>query len=434
MNILFLHPNMPGQYKHIAKAFGASGEHRIVFITKHKSAEIPGVTRITYRVPRDPSPHAHRYLLPTERAVLQGQEVWRVAKRLKTEQGFVPDVVVAHPGWGDTLFIKDIFPRTPLLTFCEFYYRAHGADVAFEENDPASPDDCARVRMKNITNLTSLEMADWAVTPTVWQWSMNPAELRHKISVLHDGVDVEFCKPNPNASFTVPGSGKRFTVGDELVTYTTRNFEPYRGFPTFMRAAEIILKERPNAHIVMVGADEVSYGKQPPKGTNYRQMLLKEVKLPAERFHTVGPLPQAELIALMQVSAAHIYLTYPFVLSWSMLEAMATGVALVGSSTKPVMEVVKDGHNGLLADFFSPKEVAKKTISLLNSADRNAALRNAARETVVNRFALHKTLPLHQKLIVDLARGENPPSAAAEILAFNPIEPYKEFCWNERDR
>ena len=430
MNILFLHPNMPGQYKHIARAFGAEGEHRIYFITKHKSAEIPGVQRITYRVPREPSPQVHRYLVPSERAVLQGQEVWRVAKKLKTEEGFTPDVIVAHPGWGDALFIKDLFPKAPLLSFCEFYYRAHGADVAFERDEKATPDDCARVRMKNITNILSLEMTDWAVTPTVWQWSMNPPEFRHKISVLHDGVDVHFCRPNADAVFAVPGSQQRFKPGDELITYTTRNFEPYRGFPTFMRAAEIILKERPNAHIVMVGADEVSYGKAPPKGTTYRQMLLKEVALPVERFHTVGPLPQEQLIALMQVSAAHIYLTYPFVLSWSMLEAMACGVALVGSATKPVLEVVEDGKNGLLADFFSPKDVAKKTMQLLDSKDRNAALRAAARDTVVQRFALDKTLPLHRQLIVDLGCGELPPSSAQAIAQFNPIAPHQEICWH----
>ncbi len=429
MNILFLHPNMPGQYKHLARVLGAEGVHRIFFITKHKSAEIPGVTRITYRTVRDASPQTHRYLVPTERAVLQGQEVWRVAKKLKAEQGFVPDVIVAHPGWGDALFIKDLFPKVPLLNFCEFYYRATGADVAFEEQGKAEPDDFARVRMKNITNLMSLEMADWAVTPTVWQWSMNSPDLRHKISVLHDGVDTEFCKPDASATFTLP-NGTTFKPGDELITYATRNFEHYRGFPTFMHAAEILLKERPNAHIIAIGADGVSYGKNPPKGTTFRQMLMKEVKLPADRFHFIAPQPYDQLIKLFQVSAAHIYLTYPFVLSWSMLESMAAGVALVASDTAPVKEVVVDGKNGLLADFFSPKDVAKKVVKLLDDKDRNRALRAAARETIVMRFDLKKVMPMHRQLVIELGEGQVPPPVAKTILAYNPIEPHKEFFWH----
>lgn len=430
MNILFLHPNMPGQYKHLARIFGEEGKHRIFFITKHKTASLPGVERITYRVPREPSPHTHRYLTTTERAVLQGQEVWRVAKKLKAEKGFVPDIIVGHPGWGDALFIRDLFPSARMLGFFEFFYRAPNADVAFEPTDePLAPDDFARVRMKNITNLASLEMVDWGVTPTIWQWSMHPEGLRHKISVLHDGVDIGFCRPDPGATFTLP-NGTVFKPGDELITYVTRNFEPYRGFPTFMRAAEILLKERPRAHIVAVGADGVSYGRAAPKGTTYRQVMMKEVKLPPDRFHFLGPQPQEQLVKLFQVSAAHIYLTYPFVLSWSMLEAMASGVALVASSTKPVTEVVEDGRNGILADFFSPKEVAKKVIALLDAKDGNQAMRAAARETIVTRFDLKKTLPLHRQLLLDVAAGATPPPVAKEILAFSPIEPYRESFWH----
>jgi glycosyltransferase involved in cell wall biosynthesis len=429
MNILFLHPNMPGQYKHLARAFGAEGGHRIFFVTKHRTAEIPGVERITYRLPRDASPHSHRYLVSTERAVLQGQEVWRVCKRLKTEKGFVPDIVVAHPGWGDALFIKDVFPKARVLGFFEFYYRAHGADVAFDPEEKLQADDLARVRIKNITNLLSLEMVDWGISPTVWQWSMHPPEFRPKISVLHDGVNTDICRPDPNAVFTL-ANGKSFRPGDELVTYIARNFEPYRGFPTFMHTAEILLKERPNAHIVAVGADEVSYGKPPPKGMTYRKMLMKEVKLPADRIHFIGTVPYDDLIRLFQVSAAHLYLTYPFVLSWSMLEAMASGVALVASDTMPVREVVEDGRNALFADFFSPKDVAKKLITLLDSKDRNAAMRKSARETVVARFDLKKVLPLHMQLVRDLSSSDAPPPTAAAIAAFNPVEPHRRAFWH----
>lgn len=287
MQMLFLHPNMPGQFRHLARAFGAEGGHRIYFITKHKTAEVAGVTRVTYRTPRDASPHTHRYLISSERAVLQGQEVWRVAKRLRDEQNFTPDIIIAHPGWGDALFIKDLFPRARLLSFCEFYYRAHGADVGFETGEAVRDDDIARIRMKNITNQLSLDASDWGYAPTIWQWSLHPEAYQPRISVIHDGVDVQHCRPDASASFTVPG-GPAFRPGDEVVTYITRNFEPYRGFPTFMKAAELILKERPNCHIVAVGADDVSYGKAAPHGTTYREIWSKQVSLPRERMHFLG--------------------------------------------------------------------------------------------------------------------------------------------------
>lgn len=403
MNILFIHPNMPGQYKHLAKALGAEGGHRIFFITKHKTAEIPGITRITYAVKKPAEPlKPHRYLTNATSAVMQGQQVWRVCHALKTRENFTPDIIIGHPGWGDMLFVKDIFPSVKVLSFFEFYYHAHGADVGFEE--PVTDDDLARVRMKNVTNLLNLEQADWGVSPTQWQWGLHPPEFRQKISVLHDGIDVETCAPNARATFTVP-AGKIFKSGDEVVTYIARNLEPYRGFPTFMKAAEILLRDRPNLHIICVGADAVSYGRKAPEGKTYRELMLQEVTLPGDRIHFIPQLPYEQLIALFQVSAAHLYLTYPFVLSWSMLEAMACGVALVASNTAPVLEVVEDGVNGLLADFHSPEDVAAKLTTLLNNPDRNTNLRTAARQTVVERYDLQKLLPQHLALVREITNN-----------------------------
>lgn len=418
---------MPGQYKHLARAFGAEGGHRIFFVTKHASAEIAGVTRITYAMPKlDGPPPTHRYLAPTTRSVMQGQQVWRVCEQLQRREKFTPDIIIGHPGWGDMLFIKDLFPHAKILSFFEFYYRASGADVGFEE--PVTADDHARVRMKNITNLISLEQADWGITPTVWQHSLHPNDFKTKLSVIHDGVDVDVCVPNAAASVTLP-NGKTFKVGDEVVTYIARNFEPYRGFATFMKAAEILLRTRPNLHMIAVGADEVSYGKKAPDGKTYRQLLSEQVTLPDERIHFVGTVPYADLIGLFQISSAHIYLTYPFVLSWSMLEAMASGVALVASRTKPVLEVVEHGVNGLLADFFSPEDVAAKVSQLLDEPTRNAAMRANARTTVVNRFALSKLLPLHMQLVREVAAGHIPPPVAEQIKAVSATAPYANAMW-----
>jgi glycosyltransferase involved in cell wall biosynthesis len=429
MDILFLHPNMPGQYKHLARSLGAEGKHRIRFITKHKDMEIPGVTRVRYRVPRNPSPHTHRYLVGTERAVLQGQEVWRHCKKLRDEEGFSPRIILAHPGWGDALFVKDVFPQAKLLCFFEFYYRPSGADMGFDPDDAMRPDDFARARVKNTNNILSLEAADWGICPTVWQWSTHPQEFRHKLSVLHDGVDANFCKPNPDAVFTVPGTDITFKPGDEVVTHIERNFEPYRGFPTFMQAAEIILRERPKAHIVVVGADGVSYGKAAPKGTTYRKLWSERVKLDPKRIHFVGSLPFAEVISMLQVSAAHMYLTYPFVLSWSLMEAMACGCAIVSSRTKPVTEVMREGENGLLADFYSPQEVAQKTIQLLKAKDRNAELRANARATILGRYDYDTVLPLHRRLVGELAEGALPPPAHETMRQIINPEDFRTSWW-----
>jgi glycosyltransferase involved in cell wall biosynthesis len=428
MNILFIHPNMPGQYKHLARAFGAENKHRIFFVTKHKTMEIPGVNRVTYLVDKHPSPATHRYLHNAAQAVIEGQHAWRAFHLLKTQHGFVPDVIVAHPGWGGALFAKDIFPQAPLLSFCEFYYRATGADVGFEES--SNEDDIARVRIKNTNNILNLEAADWCISPTYWQWSLQPSEFHSKFSVLHDGIDIKTCVPNPHASLTLP-NGRTFKPGDELVTYIARNFEPYRGFPTFMKAAEILLRERPNCHIIAVGADDISYGKKAPEGTTYRKMWMEQTNLPRDRIHFVGMLPYSQLITLLQISAAHLYLTYPFVLSWSMMEAMACGVALVASRTKPVLEVVEDGVNGLLADFASPEDVAAKLGQLLDDPTRNVAMREAARKTILERYDLSKLLPLHMQLVRDLAAGQIPPQAAQTIRLMNPLPPADSpFLWS----
>lgn len=418
MNILFLHPNMPGQYKHLARAFGAEGGHRIYFVTKHQSAQIPGVTRVTYAMKKPEQPPVpHRYLTTATHAVLQGQQVWRVCHALREKERFIPDIIICHPGWGDALFLKELFPTARILSFFEFYYRATGADVGFGE--PVTDDDFARVRLKNVTNLLSLEQADWGISPTRWQWSLHPREFQPKISVLHDGVDVDTCRPDAAATYTLPG-GLTFRAGDEVVTYVARNFEPYRGFPTFMKAAARLLRSRPNLHIIAVGADEVSYGRKAPQGKTYRELWLEQVDIPRERLHFVGRVEYADLIRLFQVSAAHLYLTFPFVLSWSMLEAMATGVALVASDTKPVCEVVTHGVNGLLADFFSDEEVAARVNQLLDDPTRNASLRAAARATVVERFALSRLLPLHMQLVREVAAGQIPPPVAQEIAALHP--------------
>ncbi len=422
MKILFIHPNMPGQYKHLARMLAADPANEVVFLTKPKpGVEIPGVLKVEYEVSREVDKATHRYLIPVERGIFVAQEVWRVCKQMK-DSGFTPDVICGHLGWGEGFFLKDIFLDTPVLSLLEFFYEAHGADVGFLANvdgEAMQADQAAKLRIKNMIHLSNLTWCDWGVTPTYFQLDRHPKIFHPKISVLHDGVDTDAARPGKGSTLTLP-NGLKLSPQDEVVTYISRNFEPYRGIDPFMRAASIIQKRRPNCHIIMVGADGVSYGASlKPGEIPYRQRLLKELQFDKARLHTLGFLSYEEMLKVMQISSAHIYLTVPFVLSWSMMEAMAAGCVVIGSDTAPVREVIRDGENGLLVDFFSPEQIADKVDEVFAHRDRMRDIRHEARETILQRYALDKVLPLHMELIRDLAERRLPPPTAAHIEAIN---------------
>jgi glycosyltransferase involved in cell wall biosynthesis len=417
MKILFIHPNIPGQYKHLARILGEDSANQVVFITKPRAVTIPGVTKIEYKVTRDPKPEIHRYIIGFERAIFHGQEVWRVCKELK-EQGFTPDIICAHPGWGDALFVKDIFPQTPLLNFMEFYYHAFGADVYFDKNETVIPDDVARIRVKNSTNLLNLEACDWGVSPTWWQFKQHPKEYHHKISVIHDGIDTDVVAPALRQKLILP-DGTTLPPNAKIVTYVCRNFEPYRGFPTVMRGIEKLTRERSDCHVLIVGNDGVSYGKTPDGKKTYKQAMLDELTLDTSRVHFIDALPYEQYLKILQYSDAHIYFTVPFVLSWSSMEAMSAGCLVIGSDTAPVREVIQDGVNGLLTDFFSPDQLAQRLHEALDNPEKMKPIRKAARQTIIYHYSLKKLMPLHIALITDLANKQMPPSAAQRIKDFN---------------
>jgi len=407
MKIAFVHQNMPAQYKSLAKHFAADPGNQCVFITKRKNVDLPRVRRVNYETTRKPTQGIHHYLRLAEDQVLHGQAVFRKFVELK-QRGFVPEIVLAHSGWGEALFIKDVFPDAPLLTFCEYFYRAFGSDFEFDRDRPIGYDDLCRIRMKNTTMSMTLLVSDWGLSPTRWQWEQHPPEFRSKISVIHDGIDTEVCRPDPQAELTLP-NGRVLHQGEEVVTYIVRNLEPYRGFPTFMRAVEEVCRRRPAAEIVIVGGDETSYGAKLPDGQTYRGKMLAEVDIDSNRVHFLGRVPYNQFLRILQVSAVHVYLTYPFVLSWSMLEAMSCGCLVVGSNTPPVEEVIEDGVNGLIVDFHSPREIADRIDEVLDHSDRMASIRDSARRTILERYDLKNVcLPAQLKLIDDLLQGRTP--------------------------
>lgn len=407
MKIAFVHQNMPAQYRHLAQHFAANPQNTCVFVSKRKDYPMRGVHRALYETTREPTPGVHHYLRMTEEQVLYGQAVIRQFIDLK-RRGFVPDIVLAHPGWGEAYFLKDVLPDTPLLTFCEYWYNARGADMDFDKRKEVGYDDCCRIRLKNTTMMHNLLACDWGVSPTWWQWSQHPELFRSKISIIHDGIDTDVCRPDPDATLQLP-NGRVLRRGEEIVTYVARNLEPFRGFPTMMHAAERICQRRPNAQIVMIGGDEISYGTPLRDGRTYREKLLSEVNIDAERVHFLGRVPYPQFLNVLQVSAVHVYLTYPFVLSWSMLESMSAGCLVVGSNTPPVQEVIRDRENGLIADFHSPDDVADRVDEVLDEPDRMQHLRDAARQTVLGRYDLRSVcLPAQLQIIDDLIHGRTP--------------------------
>lgn len=407
MKILFIHQNFPGQYLHLARHLGAQPGNEVVFITQRTDATLPGVRNLSYKPQRSVTAGLHHYLQETEAGVLNAQTVARVALNLK-ESGFVPDVILGHNGWGELWYLKDVYPNTPLIGYFEFFYRRHGADVGFEPGPPLIFDSGPRIRTKNIGNLLALDAVDLGQCPTQWQKSLYPAIYQPKLHIIHEGIDTEAVVPDARARLRIPGTEIDVAAGEEIVTYVARNLEPYRGFPSFMRSLPDILARRPNARVLIVGGDETSYGPPPANGVSFREQLLQELGdgIAPSRVHFLGKVPYSVFVKILQVSRVHVYLTYPFVLSWSMLEAMAAGCLIIGSRTAPVQEVIRDGENGLLVDMFALAEISDRVVSALEDKDAHQSIRSAARQTIVEHYDLKSIcLPAQLRMVKMAARG-----------------------------
>ena len=400
MKILFLHPNFPAQFRHLATVLGRDKQNTVVYATNRREGSIAGVNKVVYEKSRTARAETHHYVRPLENAVLEAQGVYRVAQKLK-EQGFYPDVVYGHSGWGPTLFMKDIFSRAPLLCYFEWYYNAYGSDASFDPSDPINADDEARIRIKNAPILLDLATCDRGLSPTGWQRAQFPKEFQSKIKVHHDGIDTTYFKPIPGAKLKLPRINLDLSEAEEIVTYVARGMEPYRGFPQLIEAISLLQKKRPQCHFVIVGKNRVAYGKSLPDGKTYKDVMLAKFPLDMSRVHFTDLLPYNEYLQVLQASSAHIYLTRPFVLSWSMLEALSTGCLIVASDTAPVTEVIEDNVNGLLVDFFFPQQVCDRVIEALENPERMAEIRIEARETILSKYDLGKLLPQHLQWVKD---------------------------------
>jgi len=392
MNILFIHQNFPGQFKFLAPALVKSG-HKVTAMSMQKNDQSTwqGLQLVNYTAKRVTTPNVHPWVSDFETKTIRAEACFKAALQMK-QQGFMPDVIVAHHGWGESLFLKEVWPKAKLGIYCEFFYHPHGADVGFDPEFPATDEgEVCRLRLKNLNNLLHFEVADAGISPTHWQASTFPEPFKNKITVVHDGIDTLAVAPNPAVSLTLKMSSGQdlvLTRQDEVITFVNRNLEPYRGYHTFMRALPQLLKERPNARVLLVGADDVSYGARPDAAkygaAKWKDIFANEVRgqisdADWQRVHFLGHVPYQYFIPLLQLSTVHVYLTYPFVLSWSLLEAMSAGCAIVGSDTQPLREAIVNNETGKLVDFFDASALAHSVCELLNHPEERKRLGANAR-------------------------------------------------------
>lgn len=410
MQILFIHPSFPGQFIHISKELVSRGHdvHVLKVGEKKGESKVSGIIHHEYNFSRKNSPGINLLTLEFESKMIRAWDCGQKMLSLKS-QGLNPGMIIAHPGWGDATFCKKIFPTAKLVHYLEFHY-GEGVDSIFDsEFKPSNVDDLWRVWAKNACPLLNYEDMDAAICPTKWQMSTLPNHIKNKVNVVFDGVDTDVIKPNPGAFVSMKKGDKetRFFAGEEILTFVNRNLEPYRGYHSFMRSLPAIMSARPNVKVLIVGGNEVSYGAKPANGKTWKDIFLAEVneKIDMSRVFFFGKISRSAFTSLLQISRCHVYLTYPFVLSWSAVEALSVGALVVGSNTSPVKEFIKHNKNGLLVDFFNYHEIANTVIDCLAHPEKYDKIRKAARESVVKNYDLKNIcLPRQIKVLSQIAK------------------------------
>ncbi|HEY8384535.1 MAG TPA: glycosyltransferase [Microvirga sp.] len=389
MRICFVHQNFPGQFVRLAATFAAEG-HEVVGLGTVKQCRVPGVRYFAYEtVPGpDKADFSGRYFHATHR-LQYAYAVAHLARALQ-RQGFEPDLVVVNTGWGENLFLRDIWPKARHVAYFEYYHLAKpGEDIDFDPEFPTRNEEKTwQMRIKNALQLAALDVADAAVAPTRYQRDLFPAYLRDRIAVIHDGIGTDQLRPDPDASIRIGENGPRLDRSVPVVTNVVRNIEPMRGSHVFIRSLPALLALDPRLHVICVGGSGTSYGARPAGDRSWYDIFRAQVEDQVDwsRVHFVGQIPYSQFVRVLQVSSAHVYLTYPFVLSWSMLEAMSLECRLVASDTAPVREVARDGENARLFPFFDRERLVEQVRATLSDPEGAGALAAKARRDVVEAY------------------------------------------------
>ena len=373
----------------------------VIFVTNNKNTPAQnGVIKIEYKLRRSVPEDCHRYLKFYEESIIHGQAAAGELLSLKN-QGFVPDLIIGH-SWGNSMFVKEVFPDTPYISYVEWYYKYKDSDVDFI-NKNIDINQKAELVCKNSHILQDLVKSDLVLTATEWQKQQIPEIFHNKVKVIHEGINTDFFKPDNDAEFKIPNSDIVLTKKDKVLTYATRGMEEYRGFPEFMEAASVLMKKEPDLHVVIAGDDRVCYGRKYQDST-FKKEMLKKFEYDMSRLHFVGSLPYPEYLNLLRISTAHIYLTYPFVLSWSLLESMATECVIVASNTQPVTEYMQNGYNGVLVDFYDINAIVNSVSDILHNREKYTEISKNARKTIIEKCEQKDMLKKQLELINSVAK------------------------------
>ncbi len=397
MELLLIHQNHPGQFRDLIPALERRGHHVLGL------GATPRGQRFDYawQAPALPEDLADPLL---ETSLRRAARVQERCLQLR-DQGCRPDAVVAHSGWGELLYLRDVWPRAVLIAYPELYAAPHLLGYGFDADlGEPSPAQRAHWRRGNLMGLAAIADADACVVPTRFARDTFPPHLRGRFHVLHEGIALP---PPPAAGGPATiqlEDGPTLRKGDPVITYASRNLEPLRGFRSFFRALPAVFAARPDARVVIVGGTDTGYGSPSshPGGHKGELLALLGHRLPLDRLHFLPPLPHRELLALFRVSAAHVHLSYPYALSWSVLEAMACGALVVGSDNPPLSELIRHGHSGLLVPFNDTDRLADQLLAVLADPGRFAAMAEAGRATVAARYEVNRAAEAYEALIRSL--------------------------------
>lgn len=441
MHILYVHQNFPAQFGHIARHLVQKLGWRCTFVSETPSGMVEGIEKIQYKVEGGASKQNHYCSRTFENTVWHCDGVYRA---MRARPDIQPDLIVGHSGFGSTLFLRELYGDAPILNFFEYYYRPHDphSDMDFRKDLAWQVPEINYLRSycRNAMIHLDLQNCDAGYTPTQFQRSRFPTEYEHKLDVIFDGVDRSVYHAYNDELRPAPQQRALRTIGGvdvppdtRIVTYVSRGFESMRGFDIFMRSAKLIYQRYPNVLFFVVGTDRIAYGGDENyiRGfKSFKDWTLAQDQYDLSKFVFTGRLPTAALGRLLAASDLHIYLTVPFVLSWSMMDAMSCGAVVLGSRTPPVQEMIQEGQNGLLADFFTPEEFADKAVQVLTDPAAYRPLGRAAEQMVVDQYSLEAVLPrmleLYERAIKAKPRTPRPPAprpAAAPVAPPLPPAP-----------
>ena len=389
MHVLFVHQNFPAQFGHIAAYLTQRKKFRCTFVSQQPPGVWQGVERVQYQLRGGATDKSHYCGRTFENAVWHSHALYEA---LEARRDLKPDLIVAHSGFCSTVFLRELYD-CPIINYFEYFYHTKNSDVDFRPEFPSPPLARMRARARNAVLLLDLENCDVGYSPTRWQRSLFPRVFRDKIRAIFDGIDTSVWRPREGLPRQI--AGRAVPDDMKIVTYVSRGMESIRGFDIFMKAARLLCQRRKDVLFVVVGDDRVCYGGDLDftGGKSFKDWVLARDDYDLARFVFTGLIQIGTLAQLLAISDLHIYLTAPFVLSWSLMDALACGTTVLASDTAPVREMIRHGENGLLFDFFDIDGLAARAAEVLDAPQDFKTLGRTAVELVREHYSLDICLP-----------------------------------------